>query len=94
MNTWRIINEVNLYYIKYNIIPNLIAFGLAYSFYNRIKLDCSLKEYINNVLSLFNVYNIQINDQMKLVDNILISRYKLMILNVEKIEIINIKNKR
>ena len=93
MNTWRIINEVNLYYIKYNIIPNLVAFGLAYSFYNKIKLDCSLKEYINNVLSLFNVYNVQINDQMKLVDNILITKYKLMIINVEKIELINIKNK-
>ena len=91
MNAWRNINEVNLYYIKYNIIPNLISFGLAYSYFNKIELNCSLKEYINNVISLFNVYNININDQMKIVDTILITKYKLMILNVEKIQLINIK---
>ena len=91
MNTWRNINEVNLYYIKYNIIPNLISFGLAYSYYNKIELNCSLKEYINNVLSLFNIYNISIIDEIKLVDNILINRYKIMIINVDKIEFISIK---
>ena len=90
MNNWHDINEVNLYYIKYNILPNLISFGIAYAYYNEINLDCSLKEYINNVISLFNIYNIQVKDQIKLVDNILLNRYKLMVINTEKIEIIDL----
>ena len=48
MNTWKEINEINLYYIKYNVVPNLVAFGLAYSYYNKITLDCSMDEYFNN----------------------------------------------
>lgn len=90
MNTWRDINEVNLYYLKYNIIPSLIAFGLTYSYYNQIILNCSLNEYIKNVLSLFNVIGINIDEEKKLVDNILFNKYKLLIINVDKIEIINI----
>lgn len=91
MNSWNKINEANLFYIKYNILPNLIAFGLAYSFYNRIRLECSIWEYFNNVFSLFNICDINIRDQFKLVDNILINRYGLMIINVYDLEIIKIK---
>ncbi len=91
MYTWRKINEANLFYIEYNILPNLIAFGLAYTFYNKLKLNCSIWEYFNNVLSLFNISNINIKKQFKLVDNILINKYNLMVVDVYNIELIKIK---
>lgn len=91
MDKWKEINDVNMYYIKYNVLPNLIAFGLAYSYYNKIDLNCGMKEYFNNVFSLFNIININIKDQFKLADNILINRYKLMIIKVDPIEIIKIR---
>lgn len=91
MDKWKEINDVNMYYIKYNVLPNLIAFGLAYSYYNKIDLNCGTKEYFNNVFSLFNIVNINIKDQFKLADNILINRYKLMIIKVDPIEIIKIR---
>ncbi len=91
MNTWKEINEINLYYIKYNVVPNLVAFGLAYSYYNKITLDCSMDEYFNNVFALFNIVNINIKDQFKLVDNILINRYKLIIIKTDSIELIKIR---
>lgn len=91
MNNWSKINEANMFYIKYNILPNLIAFGLAYSYFNKIDLDCSIWQYFNNVISMFNIYGINIKEQFKLVDNILINKYNLMIINVYKIEFIKIK---
>lgn len=91
MNNWSKINEANMFYIKYNILPNLIAFGLAYSYFNKIDLDCSIWQYFNNVISIFNICGIDIKEQFKLVDNILINKYNLMIINVYKIEFIKIK---
>lgn len=91
MNNWKKVNEANLFYIKYNILPNLIAFGLAYSYYNNIKLDCNIWQYFNSVFSLFNICNINMQDQFKLVDNILINKYHLMIINAYDLEIIRIK---
>lgn len=91
MNNWSKINEANMFYIKYNILPNLIAFGLAYSYFNKIDLDCSIWQYFNNVISIFNICGINIKEQFKLVDNILINKYNLMIINVYKIEFIKIK---
>ncbi len=91
MNNWSKINEANMFYIKYNILPNLIAFGLAYSYFNKIDLDCSIWQYFNNVISIFNIYGTDIKEQFKLVDNILINKYNLMIINVYKIEFIKIK---
>lgn len=91
MDEWRKINEANLYYIKYNVLPNIIAFGLAYAFFNHIRLKCSIYQYFNNVISLFNIRNINIYDQFKLVDNILINKYGLMIINFYDLEIIKIK---
>lgn len=91
MNKWKEINEVNMFYIKYNVLPNLIAFGLAYSYYNKIDLNCGMRAYFNNVFSLFNIVNINIKDQFKLADNILINKYKLMIIKVNPIEIIKIR---
>ena len=81
MNTWKEINEINLYYIKYNVVPNLVAFGLAYSYYNKITLDCSMDEYFNNVFALFNIVNINIKDQFKLV----------IIIKTDSIELIKIR---
>lgn len=91
MNNWSKINEANMFYIKYNILPNLIAFGLAYSYFNKIDLECSIWQYFNNVISIFNICGIDIKEQFKLVDNILINKYNLMIINVYKIEFIKIK---
>ena len=39
----------------------------------------------------FNIVNINIKDQFKLADNILINKYKLMIIKVNPIEIIKIR---
>lgn len=91
MNNWNRINEANIFYLKYNVLPSLVAFGIAYAFFNKIRLECSIWEYFNSVYSLFNVCDIDLKEQFKLVDNILINRYGLMIINVYDLEIIKIK---
>ena len=50
-----------------------------------------MDEYFNNVFALFNIVNINIKDQFKLVDNILINRYQLIIIKTDSIELIKIR---
>lgn len=83
--------EMNLFYIKYNLLPNLMAFGLAYSYYNKININCSLNEYYNHMFSFFNIYHIDLKEEYRMINNILINKYSLLIINTDSLELIKIK---
>lgn len=83
--------EMNLFYIKYNLLPNLMAFGLAYSYYNKININCSFNEYYNRMFSFFNIYRIDLKEEYRMINNILINKYSLLIINTDSIELIKIK---
>lgn len=91
MNSWKKLNDSLLYYMEYNILPNMLAYGLAYSFFNKLSLDCSFSQYFNSVLSMFNIIDIEMKKQFKLVDKILTSKYGVLIINIDPIEIIKIR---
>lgn len=83
--------EMNLFYIKYNLLPNLVAFGLAYGYYNNLKINYSLKDYYNHIVNLFNIYHIDLKDEYRIINNILINKYSLLIVNTDTLEFIKIK---
>lgn len=85
------IMQMNLFYIKYSLLPNLVAFGLAYSYYNNIKLNCSLSYYYNYILNLFNICRIDLKDEYRIINNILIYKYSLIIVDVNYIELVALK---
>ncbi len=85
--------EINLFYIKYNLLPNLIAYGLAYSFHSKKKINCSFKEYYNYILSFFNIQYVDLIDEYRIINNILINKYALLLINTDDIELVRLKNR-
>lgn len=83
--------EMNYFYIKYNLLPNLVAFGLAYSYYSNLKINHSLKDYYNNIVNFFNIYHIDLKDEYRIINNILINKYSLLIVNTDTLEFMRIK---
>lgn len=83
--------EINMFYIKYNLLPNLVAFGLAYSYYSDIKLKYSLSDYYNRIVTFFNVYQIELKDEYRLINSILLNKYSLLIINTDTLELMRIK---
>lgn len=83
--------EINIFYIKYNLLPNLVAFGLAYSYYNDIIINYSLNDYYNRIQSFFNIYQVTLKEEYRLINNILINKYSLLMINTEPLEFIKIK---
>lgn len=83
--------EMNMFYIKYNLLPNLVAFGLAYSYYNNIAINYSLSEYYNQIVSFFNVNHIDLKDEYRLINSILFNKYSLLLTNTDTLEFMKIK---
>lgn len=67
-NSWHIVNNDILKYLELNVLPNILAFGIARLFYlKKLTSTLSFLYYYNSIKSLINITN----EDKVLVENIM-----------------------
>ncbi len=80
----------DLLYLKYNLIPNYIAFNIIQDYYNN-NINMSFIGYYNKIMKYINVNNLEYEDIYRIVFNTLVNKYSLLIINIDKLEIRELK---
>lgn len=91
-NSWKIVNNDILKYLELNVLPNILAFGIARLFYlEKLNSTISFLYYYNSIKSLINITN---EDEV-LVENImkqiLKDKYYLEIISYNPLRVIHKK---